>query len=410
MAQRRGGAAAKGTSLTRLRVLVVTKIFPNAAEPLSAPFNRQQFVALSRRCHVEVLATIPWYPGAGLLARWSSAGRLAAVPDHEVIEGLQVHHPRTLFLPRVGHALWGPMYAASLAPEALRWRGKVDVVLGSWAYPDGFAAILLARALGVPVAIKLHGSDVNVIAKMPGPRRLMQWLLPRANRVVAVSRALGDEIATLGVPRERIALVLNGVDGELFCPRDRAAAQASLGVAPGGPLLLYVGNLKASKGVLDLLAAFEAAAARDPAVRLAVVGGGDERAALDQAAARLGDRLIVAGPRPLPEIPTWMAACDALVLASWNEGTPNVVLEALSCGRRVVATTVGGIPDLIDDPALGELVGPREVAALTEALLRAAHTRYAPAEVAARGARGGWAASAAALHAVLAEAAAEGPR
>ena len=390
-----------------MRVLAVTKIFPNAAEPLSAPFNRQQFAALARHCRVDVLATIPWYPGAGLLARWSSAGRLAAVPRAEVIEGLEVRHPRTLFVPRIGHALWGPMYAASLAPEVPRWRGKVDVVLGSWAYPDGFAAILLARALGVPVVVKLHGSDINVIAQLPGPRRLMRWLLPRANRVVAVSRALAAEIAGLGVPAERIALVMNGVDGELFRPRDRAAARAELGL-PAGPLLVYVGNLKASKGVLDLIAAFEAA--RHPSLRLAMVGGGDERAAIDAAAARLGDRLIAAGPRPLAEVPTWMAACDALVLPSWAEGTPNVVLEALACGRRVVATAVGGIPDLITGPALGELVPPRDPAALAAALVRAADSSYDPAAVARLGARGGWDASAAALHEVLASAVAEGPR
>lgn len=329
------------------------------------------------------------------------------MPRTEVIEGLEVRHPRTLFLPRVGHALWGPMYAASLAPEVPRWRGKVDVVLGSWAYPDGFAAILLARALGVPVVVKLHGSDVNVIAQMAGPRRLMQWLLPRANRVVAVSRALAAEIAGLGVPPERIALVMNGVDGELFRPRDRAAARAELGL-PAGPLLVYVGNLKASKGVLDLVAAFEAA--RHPALRLAIVGGGDERAAIDAAAARLGDRLIVAGPCPLAEVPTWMAACDALVLPSWAEGTPNVVLEALACGRRVVAAAVGGIPDLITGPALGELVPPRDPAALAAALVRAAGTVYDPAAVARDGARGGWDASAAALHEVLASAVAEGAR
>jgi glycosyltransferase involved in cell wall biosynthesis len=99
-----------------------------------------------------------------------------------------------------------------------------------------------------------------------------------------------------------------------------------------------------------------------------------------------------------------MAACDALVLPSWAEGTPNVVLEALACGRRVVATDVGGIPDLVTGPALGVLVPPRDVAALTAALDQAAGWRYDPAEVAALGARGGWEASAAALYDVLAAA------
>src|SRR5262245_49826482 len=254
----RGRARARGTStctFTQLRpfangrtvrvsvrrVLAITKIFPNAAEPLSAPFNRQQFAALARRCELEVMATIPWFPGAGLMARWSSAGKLAAVPRREQIAGIDVCHPRTLFVPRLAHAAWGPLYAASIAPIIPRYRGKVDVVLGSWAYPDGFAAVIAARMLGVPCVVKLHGSDINVMAKLPGPRRQTAWAFRRTARVVAVSRALADEVVAMGVPRDRVAVVMNGVDSELFHPRDRAAARRELGL-PDGPLALYVGN------------------------------------------------------------------------------------------------------------------------------------------------------------------------
>jgi glycosyltransferase involved in cell wall biosynthesis len=389
-----------------VRVLVVTKIFPNAAEPTSAPFNRQQIVALAARpgLDVEVLGTIPWYPGAGLLARWSSAGRVARVPRREVIDGLTVWHPRTLFVPRALHGLWAPMYAASVAPIAARYRGKVDVVLGTWAYPDGAAAVALAAIVGAPAVVKLHGSDMNLIAKMPGPQRVLRWALPRAARVVAVSRALADEARALGVADERIAIVMNGVDPTLFHPRDRAAARAALGLPAAAKILLYVGNLKELKGVLDLAAAFEPLAARDPDVHLAVVGGGDCRPQLDALAAKLPGRVTVAGARPLAEVPTWMGACDVLVLASHHEGTPNVVLEALASGRRVVATAVGGVPDLITSATLGALVPPRDPAALADALGAAAHTPYDPAEVARLGARGGWAESAAKLHQVLVDA------
>ena len=372
-----------------LRVLAITKIFPNAAEPLSAPFNRQQFSALAELCDLEVLATIPWFPGAGLLARWSSAGKLAAVPDRETIAGIEVRHPRTLFVPRLAHAAWGPLYAASIAPALHRYRNKVDVVLGSWAYPDGFAAVIAGKLLGVPSVVKLHGSDINVIAKLPGPRRLSAWALPQAAKVVAVSRALGDEVVALGVPRDNVEIVMNGVDADLFQPRDRAAARAELGL-PSGPLALYVGNLKPEKGVHDLLAAWT----KVKTGTLAVVGGGP--------IAVTGERVLAVGPLPHAQVTTWMAAADVLVLASHVEGTPNVVLEALASGRRVVATAVGGVPDLITSPELGELVTPRDPDALAAALTRALATPYDPAIVARLGARGGWAASAARLHAVLA--------
>jgi glycosyltransferase involved in cell wall biosynthesis len=380
-----------------VRVLAITKIFPNQAEPLSAPFNRQQFAALARRCDLEVAATIPWFPGAGLLARWSSAGKLASVPRREQIAGISVSHPRTLFLPKIAHGAWGPLYAASLAPALPRYRGKVDIVLGSWAYPDGFAAVIAARLLGVPCVVKLHGSDINVMAKLPGPRRQTAWALSRAARVVAVSRALADEVAALGVPREQIAIVLNGVDSELFHVRDRAAARAELGL-PAGPLALYVGNLKPEKGVLDLARAWPGVVRELPEARLAIVGGGPLHGELEAA---LPPRATLIGAQPLTQIPTWMAACDVLVLPSHIEGTPNAVLEALACGRRVVASAVGGVPDLITSDALGALVPPRQPDALAQALTQALRTGYAPEAVAAQGAHGGWDASAAALHSVL---------
>lgn len=384
-----------------MRVLAITKIFPNAAEPLSAPFNRQQFAALREHCDLEVMATIPWFPGAGLLSKWSSAGKLAKVPRREHIAGLDVTHPRTLFVPRLATATWGPLYAASIAPALAPYRGKVDVVLGSWAYPDGFASVVAARLLGVPAVVKLHGSDINLIAKLPGPRKLLAWALPKAARVVAVSKPLADEAAALGVARERISIVMNGVDAELFSPRDRDAARAELGL-PSGPIALYVGNLKPEKGPIDLATAWATVKRHVPEATLAIVGGGPLKSECERI---VGDTALVVGPQPLERIPLWMAACTVLVLPSHTEGTPNVVLEALASGRRVVATRVGGVPDLITDAKLGVLVPAKDPDALADALVLALRESYAPDEVARLGARGGWAASAAALHDVLVAAA-----
>jgi glycosyltransferase involved in cell wall biosynthesis len=388
-----------------MRVLVMTKIFPNAAEPLSAPFNRQQIAALGRRCDVEVLAPIPWFPGARLFSRWSAAGRLGAVPRTDRIDGLDVTHPRTPYLPRIGHALSAALYGVSMFPALQRRRGRFDVLLGTWAYPDGVASVALGRAIGLPTVVKLHGSDMDVLSKRPALRRQLAWALPKAARVVAVSRALGEQAAALGVARDRIDIVTNGVDGELFHPRDRAASRAALGRAGDTRRwILFVGRVEADKGMLELAPAFTRVAAENPEAALIVIGDGKARAAMEDQLRPLGDRVVFTGPRPFAEIPIWMGACDLLTLPSHHEGTPNVVLEALASGRRVVATRVGGIPDVVFRPELGALVPVGDAEALARALGEVLAAPYDGAAVAAVGARGGWDESAARLYDVLARA------
>jgi len=389
-----------------MRVLAITKIFPNAVEPFSAPFNRQQLAKLAELCSLEVLATIPWFPGAAAFHRWSLAGRLVGVPREETIDGLRVRHPRFLFVPRLAAAS-GLLYAASLLGPVLSRRGSVDVVLGTWAYPDGFAAVLLAERLGVPAVVKLHGSDINVVAKMPGPRRALSWALPRAAQIVAVSRPLAHAAQELGVDASRVSIVRNGVDTKLFCPRDRGEARRALGIEESGKLIVYVGRLEREKGVLDLVEAYGRMGRARRGVTLALIGEGSLRDGCQVLAQKLGIQVRLPGAVPLAEVPTWLAASDLLALPSWNEGTPNVVLEALACGRRVVATDVGGIPDVVESPELGTLVRPREPAALAEALIVALRTSYDEARIVRLCEPQSWAESATRLHSVLAAVCAE---
>ena len=392
-----------------MRVLVVTKLFPNAAEPLSAPFNRQQLGALGRRCEVEVLATIPWFPGSDLVARLAHRAPPPRVGRADRIDGLAVEHPRTLYFPRYGHALSAGLYALSVLPALLRRRRRFDVLLGSWAYPDGVATVALGRALGLPVVVKVHGSDLDLLAQRPALRWQLARALPRAARVVTVSRGLAQAAESLGVDPSRIDVVANGVDGGLFRVRDRAEARAALG--HGGDIrrwILYVGRLRTDKGVLDLAAAFAKVAAADPLAALVVVGEGPERTALESALAPLGDRARLIGAVPLADVPLWMSAADLVTLPSHHEGSPNVLLEALACGRRVIATRVGGIPDIVHRTELGVLVPVGDVTALAAALGTELRIAYVGATVAARGAPGSWDESAARLEASLARAVAEG--
>jgi teichuronic acid biosynthesis glycosyltransferase TuaC len=390
----------------RLRILILTKVFPNAAEPLAAAFHRQQFGALARQpgVEVEVVAPVPWFPGAAHTGARTGAGRLHAVPQFEWIEGLFVRHPRVFHLPRIDYAAAAVLYEVCLSPLLRRWRGRFDVVLGAFAYPDGVAAVALARRLGIPAVIAALGSDINVTSQLRGVGGQLGRALARASRVVAVSRDLADRTVALGARPERVSMVPNGVDAALFHVRDRSSARQHLGRGDDrAPWILFVGRLEASKGVLDLLHAWTTVAAARSDAKLVLVGDGSMRAACEQAALVHPGRLLLPGARPLDEVAQWMAAADLVTLPSHAEGTPNVVLEALASGRKVVATRVGGLVDLIDAPVLGQLTAPHDPAALAAALLRGLDDPGdATAIAAAAAARTiSWEQSAAELRAVL---------
>lgn len=352
-----------------VRVLVVTKVFPNELTPSEAPFNRHQFAALNRHCHVEVLALVPWFPGARWVGRRLPAGQLAGLPARWEVDGLEVHHPRVLYVPRIGRGLSRLTYTLSLLPDALRRRGRVDVVLGAFGYPDAWAAVALSSLLGIPAVVKVHGTDVNVFGRQRLARHL-RWTFERSYAVVAPSRQLVARAVELGADPQTSRVVPNGVDISRFRPQDRREARAALGHPEDLPTILFVGRLEPEKGTDDLLTAVALLVAQHPRLRLVLIGDGKfHRNRAYRARARdLGVQAAFLGPQPHDSVATWLAACDLLALPSWAEGTPNVVLEALASGRPVVATAVGGIPDAVHDPCLGALVPPRSPVHLAAAL------------------------------------------
>jgi teichuronic acid biosynthesis glycosyltransferase TuaC len=383
----------RSTARSEPRVLAVTRIFPNRVEPLACAFQRQLLGALAHLCPVEVLAVIPYLLGSSLLGERTRPGRLARVPARDEIDGIPVIHPRVPYVPGVAAVpllapFNAPLYLAGLLPHVPRLRGRFDVVLGTFLYPDACAAALLARLLGVPYVIKTHGTDVNVVARWGTVRPMIESTVRGASFSIGVSAPIVKALVELGAPPERAVLLQNGVDRTVFHPMDRAAARAALGLPARGRIVTYVGRLEKEKGLRELVQAFErlGRASTEP-VHLALVGRGSLGEELDRAAAELvlssGGRILLAGERPLDEVARYLAASDVLALPSWAEGTPNVVLEALAAGRPVVASRVGGIPDVIEDGRTGLLVPPRDVGALAAALGRALRRTWREADLVA---------------------------
>jgi len=208
-----------------------------------------------------------------------------------------------------------------------------------------------------------RGSDVNVALREHVAGRSIRWAAGRAAAIIAVSRALRDAMVEHRLPAERITVLRNGVDLELFRPGDTAALRAELGFE--GQTLLVVGNLVTEKGV-DLVVR---GLAELPLARLVVIGSGPEGGWLRALAESLGvaPRVRWIAPVTQPQLVRYYAAADVTVLGSVREGMPNVVLESLACGTPVVATEVGGTPEILTDPVAGRLVLERTPQAFASA-------------------------------------------
>lgn len=350
-----------------MRVIAVTRLWPNALEPQGSAYNRQQFAALARHCDLEVIAAVPYLPGAMALGVPRRTARLARLPRRDRVAGIPTTRMRQYYVPKIDVA-GVPLFFASLLPYR-RLLASADVVFVTWAYPDACATLLLTERLGKPCCVKVHGSDLNVEGANPTARCLMNRLLPRADAFVSVSEALASLLQGHGVPRDRIHVVQNGVDPELFFPRDRQACRAGLGVPSHARLALYVGNLKENKGLRELMQAFDLLRPRVPGLTLAIVGDGAFGSAVKTWAAGHGDAVRLTGTVPHAEVAAWLGACDVFVLPSWAEGTPNAVLEAIASGRPTVSTRVGGVPEVLR-PDAGVMVEPRVAYALAEAIER----------------------------------------
>jgi glycosyltransferase involved in cell wall biosynthesis len=348
-----------------VRVLALTNLYPTPAQPHRAPFNRHQLRLLAERHPVRVIAPIAWTDEARALFGGKARSRRA------VRDGLTVDHPIYWYPPHVGRAWYGHCFARSVGGAFRRVvrEFRPDVVFAPWAYPDGWAAVRLGHAAGLPVVVQVHGSDVRLLDAYPARRGPTADALARADGVVAVSRDLAERVAALGGAPEKVRVIRDGVDATVFRPGPKAEARDRVGLTTGDPVVLFVGNLVPVKAVDVLLAAVARMAADGVRVRLVLAGAGPLRDKLDAQARGLGlsDRVRFLGARPQEELADWYRAADVFVLPSHSEGTPNVLLEASACWTPWVATQVGGIPDIAELGA-SRLVPPGDASALAEAI------------------------------------------
>jgi glycosyltransferase involved in cell wall biosynthesis len=349
-------------------LLTITTLFANPVQPTHGAFvaTRLEKLLASGEFQGEVIAPVPWLPP---FVSYPSLGPLARVPRVRRWGDVTVHHPRYLVVPKIG---------MTLTPDTLFWTLKrtlkklladgrrFDLIDAHYFYPDGVAAVRLARHFGIPVTVTARGTDLNLIPKYPIPRRMICDAAAQADGLITVCQALKDRLVELGTAPERVIVLRNGVDLELFKPMDREKVRASLGLTRR--TLGSVGWLVERKGHHHAIRALGGL----PDTDLLIVGEGPERAALERLAAKegLSERVRFLGRIEQKRLPEIYNAMDALVLASSREGWANVLLEAMACGTSVVASAVWGTPEVVAAPAAGVLMKTLDSQGVIEGVTR----------------------------------------
>lgn len=338
-----------------------------------------------------VLPPLPRYRAARAELKEETAQQLLHPPP----AGARVLRPPYFHLPLVW-PVTEPLQLLFLGLGAALFSvGRPDLLHGHRLYPMGALAVLLGVLLRRPAVVSAYGSQIHTQAHHgPGPLRLwIRFAARRAARVIGVSRDLLERTAALGVGEDRLRFVPSGVDLERFVPRDRMAMRAELGMPAEGRVLLCTSQFLPVKGHAVLVEAFgELCRGRDDTL-LVLTGDGPLRPAIQDAvrAAGLADRVRFPGLLAYEDVARHVAACDALVLPSRNEGMPLCVIEALACGRPAVCTRVGGTPELVTDERYGLLVPPDDSPALAAALGAALDRGWDEAALRARAEEFGWA-------------------
>jgi glycosyltransferase involved in cell wall biosynthesis len=357
-----------------VRILVLASTFPRWTGDTLPPFVYHLSSGLAARGHdIHVLA-----PHAAGAAR------------NEEMNGLRVHRFRygpeaieslayeggileNLRRDRKRWALVPPFMASQFAAMVRIVRHhEIEAIHAHWMLPQGLVSAVGRRLLGCPVVMSAHGGDVYAMKKGLR-RRLLSLTARRADVCTAVSTVLQAELRRLtGVEATVIPM---GVDPSAFEPRPTPRHEGRAR-DPNGPRILFVGRLAQKKGVTHLIQAMAVVRSANPGAGLVVVGDGPERQALETLATTLGGGVEFVGPVPNTELPAYYQAGDIFMLPSVvssegdTEGLPVVLMEAAASELPIVASRVGGIPDLVQHERTGLLVEPGDPGAIATAVNR----------------------------------------
>jgi hypothetical protein len=279
-------------------------------------------------------------------------------------DNVHVHLVSTLEYPLFKY----PPYTVALASEMVRTSKQegLDIINVHYSVPHATSAYLNREITGVPYVVTLHGSDVTIVGSDPSYQPVNNHSVEKADAVTAVSEFLRREARErLGIERD-VKVIPNFVDPDVFYP---AECDVLARGSDDEVVITHVSNFRPVKRVQDLVYAMKLVVKAAPNARLLLVGDGPDRGPVERLVDQLGLRRNVTLTGFRSDVPNLMRCSDIAVLSSESESAPLTLLEAMSSGLPMVATSVGGIPEIVESGVDGVIVPPKHPEVLAEAII-----------------------------------------
>jgi glycosyltransferase involved in cell wall biosynthesis len=349
-----------------MRILMISHLYPSKTDDVNGSFVHSQVKALSEQdCTIKVVAPTAFapFPLHLIKEKWR---RFHLTPKTDNFQGIEVVYPRIVRTPRAAlFELSGLNYYHAMKKYvfSLHQEQSFDLIHAQVAYPDGWAAVKLAKKLNLPLVLTLHGQELQKIVTW-GKRlnNLVQTTLDSAEAVIVASAKMQALAETHGVSKPRLHLIYNGLD---VLPSAELPEEIMSRIK-GKKVLLSVGRLEEEKGIQHNLEALALIKDKHPNLLYIIVGTGSYQVKLQDLARSLGieNRVIFAGHFPREKVQAFYENSDVFSLPSRDEAFGIVYLEAMAAGLPVIGTEDEGIAPLIKDNQVGRLVKNGDIPAL----------------------------------------------
>ncbi|WP_259368045.1 glycosyltransferase [Colwellia sp. BRX8-9] len=364
------------------KIIAISYLFPNCNQPNHGIFVLNRLKAMSKYADITVINPIADSPLHKQISKFS---HLQSIPELEIIEGIDVYHPRYFSIP--GHLK---------SIEVLTYRRAVQRVLDEigydfdlidlhWTFPDLPCGYWLSKKINKPFHLTLRGMEAFHLQDSGLRKHIVAHYLKKTSKVISLSEEMARKADELSNTAERTVVIRNGVDTDKFYYLDQNECREKLSLKKNDKIILGVGALIHRKGFDLVIKGLEQVITTKGLenTKFYILGAqgpeGDYRKELNQFIEQhnLQDHVVFVGAVANSELITWYNAADVFCLSSRGEGSPNVLTEALACGTPAVATNVGSVPEIMASEAnLGFCVANENKGEITDKLVKLLQTNH----------------------------------